>query len=207
MFSAVPRTSLHIVFIAAITALLHFLMLCLLPFWCGGLCAAHGIRRTARRCPGVSDQCVGYTTGNTCRIYLREGPPGPKDQRSQSRSKVSFPCWAYVGGIFRSWALLGRLLRLQLRLLSLLVRFCASWGAPGSISGGFGASRAWFWRSKTNIFRSFFAHASLQCEKLLIYKNHSFSLVFAGFLNIANFSHRPNNNTKSLQEPPDHRFP
>ena len=82
LFSAVPRTSLHIVFIDAATALLHLLALCLLPFWCGGLCAAHGIRRTARRCPGVSEQCVGHTAGNTCRIYLREGPPRPKDQRS-----------------------------------------------------------------------------------------------------------------------------
>ena len=50
LFSAVPRTSLHIAFIDAVTALLHLLALCLLPFWCGGLCAAHGIRRTARRC-------------------------------------------------------------------------------------------------------------------------------------------------------------
>ena len=43
MVSAVPRTSLHDVFIAAVTALLHLLAFCLLPFWCGGLCAAHGI--------------------------------------------------------------------------------------------------------------------------------------------------------------------
>ena len=41
LFSAVPRTSLHIVFIDAAPALLHLLALCLLPFWCGGLCAAH----------------------------------------------------------------------------------------------------------------------------------------------------------------------
>ena len=43
LFSAAPRTSLHNVFIDAVTALLHLLALCFLPIWCGGLCAAHGI--------------------------------------------------------------------------------------------------------------------------------------------------------------------
>ena len=41
LFSAAPRTSLHNVFIDAVTALLHLLALCFLPIWCGGLCAAH----------------------------------------------------------------------------------------------------------------------------------------------------------------------
>ena len=44
------------VFLGAVATLLHLPSLFLLPFWCGGLCAAHGIHRTARRCPGVSDQ-------------------------------------------------------------------------------------------------------------------------------------------------------
>ena len=44
------------------------------------------------------------------------------------------PCWHFL----RSWALLGRILRLMLRLLLLLAGFCASWNAPGSILEGFG---------------------------------------------------------------------
>ena len=44
------------------------------------------------------------------------------------------PCWHFL----RSWALLGRILRLMLRLLSLLAGFGASWGAPGSNLEGFG---------------------------------------------------------------------
>ena len=41
---------------AVADTLLHLQALFLLPFWCGGLCAAHGIHRTALRCPGVSEQ-------------------------------------------------------------------------------------------------------------------------------------------------------
>ena len=41
MPSAAPRTLSHNAFIHAVTALLHLLALFLLPFWCGGLCAAH----------------------------------------------------------------------------------------------------------------------------------------------------------------------
>ena len=43
MLSSAPRTSLHNVFMDAVTTLLHLLALFLLPFWCGGLCTAHGI--------------------------------------------------------------------------------------------------------------------------------------------------------------------
>ena len=38
---------LRYAFITAMTTLLHFPPLLFLPFRCGGLCAAHGIRRTA----------------------------------------------------------------------------------------------------------------------------------------------------------------
>ena len=43
MLFAAPRTLLHNAFIDAVTTLLHLLALFLLPFWCGGLCTAHGI--------------------------------------------------------------------------------------------------------------------------------------------------------------------
>ena len=43
MLSSALRTSLHNVFMDAVTTLLHLLALFLLPFWCGGLCTAHGI--------------------------------------------------------------------------------------------------------------------------------------------------------------------
>ena len=49
---------LHNALMDVVTARLHLLVLLLLPFWCGGLCAAHGIRRTSLQCPGVSDPCV-----------------------------------------------------------------------------------------------------------------------------------------------------
>ena len=59
------------------------------------------IRRTARRCPGVSDQCVGYTAGNTCRIYLRGGPGNP---HSSIFSLLLGPCWPYFSLLGASWA-------------------------------------------------------------------------------------------------------
>ncbi len=54
---------------------------------------------------------------------------------SQHRKFVR-PLDDHVGAIFRSWARFGRILRLLLRLLSLLAGFCASWDAPGSILEG-----------------------------------------------------------------------
>ena len=42
----------------------------------------------------------------------------------------------YVGTIFRSWALLGRILHFLLRLLLLLVVLNAFWVVPGSIFEG-----------------------------------------------------------------------
>ena len=38
-----PGALLHNAFIDVLTPHLHFLVLFLPPFWCGGLCAAHGI--------------------------------------------------------------------------------------------------------------------------------------------------------------------
>ena len=45
-----PGTLLHNAFIDAVTALLHCLALFFLPFWCGGLCTAHGIKSLASSC-------------------------------------------------------------------------------------------------------------------------------------------------------------
>ena len=42
-FSRFFRTFRYNVFNSAVSTLLHFPALCLLPFWCGGLCAALGI--------------------------------------------------------------------------------------------------------------------------------------------------------------------
>ena len=68
LFSAVPRTSLHIVFIDAAPALLHLLALCLLPFWCGGLCAAHGIRTPA--IPSMIPGALGRFWGASCGSFF-----------------------------------------------------------------------------------------------------------------------------------------
>ena len=56
MSFAASRALLHNAFMYAVNTLLHLPTFLLLPLWCGGLCAAHGIRRTAVRCPGVSNQ-------------------------------------------------------------------------------------------------------------------------------------------------------
>ena len=45
-------------FVDAVTIIFAFTVAIFLFFRCGGLCAAHGIRRTALQCPGVSDQCA-----------------------------------------------------------------------------------------------------------------------------------------------------
>ena len=75
------------------------------------------------------------------------------------------PCWHHVGTIFRSWALLGRMLHVLLRFFSFLVGFCASWGALGSILEGFGTLWGGFWSSQSIFFEGFFVHVRLQCEK------------------------------------------
>ena len=61
------------------------------------------------------------------------------------------PCWSHLGTIFRSWALLRRILCFLLRLLSFLAGFYASWGALARFwrvlkgSGdGFGGPKALF---------------------------------------------------------------
>ena len=92
------------------------------------------IRRTARRCPGVSEQCVGYTIRNTCRIYLREGPPGPKDQ-SSSKSGTA------LGAMLAPFFALGRFLAAF--CVSCCV-CCRSW----SVFVRLGALRARFWRGQ-----------------------------------------------------------
>ena len=85
------------------------------------------------------------------------------------------------GPNFRSWALLGYILRTLLRLLSLLVVFRASWGAPGSILDGSGRVRRGFSRSQGLIFQCFFAHACLQCETTSDVQKPQFFLGFSRF--------------------------
>ena len=70
----------------------------------------------------------------------------------------------HVGTIFRSWALLGRILHLLVRLLSLLAGFGGPRDAPGSILEGPGRVRGRFWRPEGLVFRCFLAPAILQCE-------------------------------------------
>ena len=65
-FSMFFRTFRCNAFNNAVTTLLHFLALVLFPFWCGGLCAAHGIRR-ALVAPGVLDTSSDNPAGGlTC---------------------------------------------------------------------------------------------------------------------------------------------
>ncbi len=62
---------------------------------------------------------------------------------------------------------LGRLLRLLLRLLRLVVGFWTSWRAPGSILSGPGRLRGGFWSVRTPILRDCRVHVRLQCPNAL----------------------------------------
>ena len=74
---------------------------------------------------------------------------------------------AYVGSIFRSWALLARILRR-------LAGFCASWSAPGSILEHFWFDFGGFWPPKTMIFEVFSRRAAATAVMLWMQQNHSF---------------------------------
>ena len=91
----------------------------------------------------------------------------PRGRGSRARGaeilNILYPLGGHVGSIFRSWALLGRILRLLLRLFSLLAGFCASWGAPASILEGSGTLWGGFWRPQGRICRCFLVHTRLQC--------------------------------------------
>ena len=92
---------------------------------------------------------------------------GQQSQRIKDPDPVSnfvTPCRSYVGPLFCSWALLGCILRVLLRLLSVLGVSDASWVAPGSTLEGFWGRRAWFWRSKMTILARFCTHTRQRCE-------------------------------------------
>ena len=63
------------------------------------------------------------------------------------------PCWRF----FRSWARLGRIFRVLLRLLALLVAFLAFWNALGTILEPPGLHFHGSWDLHAHIFLSFFA--------------------------------------------------
>ena len=84
--------------------------------------------------PGVSDQ---YAL-----IYCTKVPVltclggGQQSQRIKLSQNVGRP-GVHVGAFFRSWALLGCILSVLLRFLSVLAGFCASYRAPDPVFGGF----------------------------------------------------------------------
>ena len=108
---------------------------------------------------------------NTCINDLRGGPAVPP---TPPPPKFVRPLASHVGTIFRSWALLGRILRLLLRLLLRLAGFCASWSAPGSILDHFWFDFAGFWPPKTMIFEVFSRRAAATAVMLWMQQNHSF---------------------------------
>ena len=107
-------------------------------------------------------------------MTLGEAQPGHRLSPTLPKLKFSWPCWDHVGTIFRSWALLGRILRLLLRLLLRLAGFCASWSAPGSILDRFWLDFGGFWPPKTMIFEVFSRRAAATAVMLWMQQNHSF---------------------------------
>ena len=63
------------------------------------------------------------------------------------------PCWHF----FRSWARLGRIFRVLLRVLAFLVAFLAFWSALGTILEPPGLHFHGSWDLHTYIFLGFFA--------------------------------------------------
>ena len=128
---------------------------------------------------------------NTCRNYLRGAQPS-------HRPKIPRPSWSHVGATFRSWALLGRVVRFLLRLLSLLAAFCASWSTPGLILEGSRRVRGGFWSVRAPSFRGFCARARLQCPHALNVTKPQFYWIGTHF---ASNAHHARNCEKSLQQP------
>ena len=83
-------------------------------------------------------------------------------------------CWL----IFRSWALLGRILRFVLRFLSLLVVFFTFWTVLGSILEGLEGVGEGFEGSKRLFFDVFLCARACNAKKLRMCKNHCFSYGF-----------------------------
>ena len=147
---------------------MHFPALLLLPFWCGGLCAAHGIRRTALAVPRRARSICCIYSFNTLLYLLGGAQPG---QRIKDPQRVVAP-W---DTIFRSWALRGRILRCWLRCLSSWLVFVRLgtfrspfWNALGLSGEGLGGSRAL-------LFEVFSCLRAYTAQKLRSRKNYSFS--------------------------------
>ena len=108
------------------------------------------------------------------------------------------PTWGHVGTIFRSWVLLGRILCLLQRLLSLLAGFGASWDAPGSILEGSGCFRGGFWSLRAPVFRGFCVRMRWHCPNALNVTKPQFYWIGR---HVASDAHNARNRKKSLWEP------
>ena len=90
-------------------------------------------------------------------------------------------------------------------------RLAALWGQFSSLRGGFWrvseGSGDRFWGQKRYFFSVVARLHACSWQKLPMRKNHGFSQVFAGFLHIASFLRTFKNDTTSLQEPSEQRFP
>ena len=64
-----------------------------------------------------------------------------------------------------------------------------------------------FWKPPGLIFRSFFERAKLAMRKALDVQKPLFFLGFSRFLHTARLVHKAKNDTKSMQEPVEQRFP
>ena len=104
------------------------------------------------------------------------------------------PCWH----IFRSWALVKRIFRVLLRLLSLSAGFLAFWTALEAILERSRVHFGGFWRLQEPIFQGFCAHACLRCPNALNATKPQFHWVETHFARNALDAKSDN---KSLAEP------
>ena len=79
--------------------------------------------------------------------------------RGTKNRNFPWACWRHVGSIFRSWALLGRILRFSVAFSSLLGVFFASCTSRNSILEGLEAPKPWFGRPKCHVFFRFSTQA------------------------------------------------
>ena len=107
------------------------------------------IRRAACSARRVKSYRI-FSFGNPGRTYLGEGPVSP--QAGPNLSMLG-PCWRF----FRSWARLGRIFRVLLRVLAFLIAFLAFWNALGTILEPPGLHFHGSWDLQDHIFLGFFA--------------------------------------------------
>ena len=140
------------------------------------------------------DQCDGSTPVDTLLYLLGGAQPG---QRIKDPKNPVAP-W---DAIFRSWTLLGRILRYWLCCLSSWLVFMRLgtfrspfWHAPGASGVGLGGPR-------DLLFEVFSCLRTYTVQKLRIRKNCSFSLVFPMFFAHGMRGAFTKNSEKSIQEP------